>query len=170
MKRLITLFVLVLLTSTLNASAVIPQGYEFQTVVAVPCGGDLPSDLCTSVGDAIAQTSTLLGSYSAQGWEVVSTSPMRYATGNDGVVFLLGRNPAIRVALHPKQFHIIMGMSCGQGPNGLPFSQLCTASGASLTDVLNAHTSLGWKVTGATSCTYRYEEREVGMAVYVVSK
>lgn len=170
MKRLIVLFVLFLLTPTLNASVMPPQGYEFLTVIGVPCGGDVPTDLCTSTGDAVAQTKTLLGNYSVQGWELVSTSSMVYAPGNEAVVFLLRRNPSIRVPVQARQYQIIMGASCGIGPNGLPFSRLCTGNGTPMEDLLNAHSSMGFKVVGTTSCTYRYEQGDVGMAVYLLLK
>ena len=170
MKRLIVLFVLAFVATTLNASAIPPQGYEFLTVVGAPCGGDIPTDLCTSAGDAVAQTKALLGSYSEQGWELVSTSSMLYAPGNEAVVFLLRRNPSLKVAVQARQFQIVMGMSCGQDPNGLPSARLCTANGTPLEAVLNAHGGLGFKTVGTTSCMYRYDEGDVGMAVYVLLK
>lgn len=170
MKRLLLLFALSLLVTTLNASVIPPQGYEFLTVIAVPCGGDVPTDLCTSIGDAIAPTTKLLVSYSAQGWELVSTSSMVYAPGNEAVVFLLRRNPSITVAVQARQFQIIMGTSCGIGPNGLPFSGLCTGNGTPVETVLKAHGGMGFKLVGTTSCTYRYDQGDVGMAVYLLSK
>lgn len=95
---------------------------------------------------------------------------MVYASGNEAVVFLLRRNPSVNAPVQPRQFQIIMGTSCGIGPNGLPFSRLCTGNGTPVEDVLNAHGTLGFKVVGTTSCTYRYEQGDVGMAVYLLSK
>ena len=170
MKHLTLLFALFVLTATLNASAIPPQGYEFLTVVGVPCGGDVPADLCTSAGDAVAQTKTLLSNYSARGWELVSTSSMVYAPGKEGVVFLLRRNPSLAAPVQPRQFQIIIGMSCGTDPNGLPSARLCTANGMPLHEILNAHATMGFKVAGSTSCAYRYDQGDVGMAVYLLSK
>ena len=170
MNRLMLFFALLLLATTLNASVLPPQGYEFLTVTAVPCGGDIPTDLCTSAGDAVAQTKALLGRYSAQGWELVSTSSMVYAPGNEAVVFLLRRNPSPTVPVQPRQFQIVMGTSCGIGPNGLPFSGLCTGNGTPVETILKANGSLGFKVIGTTSCTYRYDQGDVGMSVYLLAK
>lgn len=170
MKRLIIVLVLVLLPATLNASNIPLPSYEFQSVIGVPCGGDLPTDLCTSAGDAIAQTKQLLRDYSEQGWQLVSTAPMLYGPGNEGVVFLLGRNPAIKTLVKPpQQFEIVMGMTCGQGPNGLPYN-LCTGNGTSLKEMLNGYSRQGWQVVHTISCTYRYDQGDVGMVVYLLSK
>ncbi|HYU45106.1 MAG TPA: hypothetical protein VEK84_02885 [Terriglobales bacterium] len=170
MKRLIIVLVVVLLPATLNASNIPLPGYENQTVIGVPCGGDLPTDLCTSVGDAIARTKAVLRRYSEQGWQLVSTTPMRYGPGNEGVVFLLGRNPAIKTPVKPPQrFKIVLGMSCGQDLHGLPY-HLCTGNGASLEEILNGYSGRGWQVVNTTSCTYRYDQGDVGMVVYLLSK
>ena len=170
MKRPIILCLLVLLTATLNASNTPLRGYQFQSVIGVPCGGDLPTNLCTSVGDAIALTKTVLSGYSQQGWKLISITPMRYGSGNEGVVFLLGRNPGIYAPVTPpQQFEIVMAMSCGQGPNGLPH-HLCTGYGTPLEDVLSGYGGQGWQLVNTTSCTYRYEQSEVGMAVYLLSR
>jgi hypothetical protein len=170
MKRLIIVLVLIVLPATLNASNIPLASTEFRSVIAVPCGGDLPTDLCTSVGNAIAQTKALLGNYSEQGWQLVSTTPMLYGPGNEGVIFLLRRNLAIKTLVRPpQQFEIVMGMSCGQGPNGLPY-RLCTGNGASLEELLNGYSAQGWQVVNTTSCTYRYDQGDVGMVVYLLSK
>jgi hypothetical protein len=96
---------------------------------------------------------------------------MLYAPGNEAVIFLLARNTAIKTPVQPpRRFEIVMGMSCGQGPNGLPSPRLCTANRTPFEAVLNAHGSLGFKLVGTTSCTYRYDQGDVGMAVYVLSK
>jgi len=170
MKRLMLLFAFFLLTTTLNGSVIQQQGYEFLTVVAVPCGEDFPSDLCTSLGDAVAPTKALLANYSADGWELVSTSAVLYAPGNEAVVFLLRRNPSLMIPVQGRQFQIVMAASCGMGPNGLPSPRLCTGNGTPVEETLKMHTSQGFKMAGITSCTYRYEQSDIGMAVYLLSK
>ena len=170
MKRFIAVLVLALLTAPLNASDIPVRAYEFQSVIGVPCGGDLPTDLCTSVGDAIALTKTVLSGYSEQGWQLVSATPVMYESGNEGVVFLLGRNQGIKIAAKPpQQFEIVMATVCAQNPHGFPV-RLCAGNGRSLEEMLNDHTSKGWQLVNTTSCTYRYDQGKVGMAVHLFSK
>jgi hypothetical protein len=169
MKHIIMLLALALLTATLYASPGPVPTYTFRSVIGVPCGGDLPSDLCTAAGDAVAQTTKVLRDYSEQGWQLVSTTPVLYAPSSEAVVYLL-RLPNLTVKMKPQQFQIVMGMSCRQiGPNGLP-SQLCTASGATVEETLNGLSMQGWQLASTTSCMYPYDQGTVGMAVYLLSK
>lgn len=169
MKRFVVVLVLTLLATTLNVLARPIPGYEFRTLIGVPCGGDIPTDLCTSVGDAIAPTKTLLNGYVAQGWQLVSTSRMLYSTDNEGVVFLLGRSPFAARSVTPQQFDIIMATSCGQGPNGFPF-RMCTGSGAFLDQTLTDHSTQGFQLINTNSCNYKYDAGQIGMVVYIFLK
>jgi hypothetical protein len=170
MKHIIMLLALALLTATLHASQNPVPHYKFQSVIGTPCGGDLPSDLCTAVGDMIAQTKEVLRGYSEQGWQLVSTTSVLYAPGSEAVVYLLRLSDKQLVDVKPQQFQVVMGMSCGQGgPTGLP-SQLCTASGATVEETLNGLSMLGWNLASTTSCKYPYDRADVGMAVYLLSK
>ena len=170
MKHVIMLLAFALLTATLYASPKPVPTYEFQSVIGTPCGGDLPTDLCTVVGNPVILTKSLLQNLSAQGWQVASTTSVLYAPGSEGVVYLLRRpvNPPAANA-KPKQFQIVMGMTCAQGPSGSP-SRLCTASGATVEDTLNGLSTQGWQLASTTSCMYPYDEGTVGMAVYLLSK
>jgi hypothetical protein len=93
MKHIVMLLALALLTATLYASTNQVPTDTFRSVIGVPCGGDVPTDLCTTTGDAIAQTKEILGGLSEQGWQLVSTTPVLYAPNSEGVVYLL---PAVR--------------------------------------------------------------------------
>lgn len=168
-KRFVAVLVLTLLVTTVSVLARPIPGYEFRTLIGVPCGGDVPTDLCSSLGDPIAQTKTLLNNYMAQGWQLVSTSRMLYSTDNEGVVFLLGRSPFAASPVKPQQFDIIMATSCGQGPNGLPF-RMCTGSGVFLDQVLTDHSTQGFQLINTTSCNYKYDAGQIGMVVYVFLK
>jgi hypothetical protein len=170
MKHILMLLALALLTATLHASPNPVQTYTFRSVIGIPCGGDLPTDLCTAAGDAIAKTKEVLRGYSEQGWQLVSTTSVLYAPGSEAVVYLLRLSVNQSVNVKPQQFQIVMGMSCGQGgPTGLP-SQLCTASGATVEETLNGLSMQGWQLASTTSCKYPYDQADVGMAVYLLSK
>src|SRR5271169_3132858 len=153
MKHVIMLLALALLTATLHASPSPVPIYTFRSVIGVPCGGDLPTDLCTVVGNPIILTKYLLRDYSEQGWQLVSTTSVLYAPGSEGVVYLLRRSVNQSVRVKPKQFEIVMGMSCGQGPSGT-LSGLCTASGTTIEETLNGLNMLGWQLASTTSCMY----------------
>jgi len=170
MKYIVMLLALALLPMTLHASPKPVPTYEFQSVLGTPCGGDLPTDLCTVVGDPVILTKSLLQNLSAQGWQLASTTSVLYAPGSEGVVYLLSR-PVNRPAVNaiPKQFQIVMGMTCAQGPSGSP-SRMCTASGATVDDTLNGLSTQGWQLASTTSCQYPYDQSTVGMAVYLLSK
>lgn len=106
MKSFFIASVLILFTATLNASnisasTISTSTYEFQSFIGVPCGSGLPSDLCTSSGDAIVLTKSLLAQYSAQGWQLLSTTPLFYGSNNEGVAFLMGYNPRSTVPVKP---------------------------------------------------------------------
>lgn len=170
MRRIIMLLALALLTATLHASQNPVPHYKFRPVMGIPCGTDLPSDLCTAIGDRIVQTKEVLRGYSEQGWQLVSTTSVLYAPGSEAVVYLLRLPDKQLVNVKPQKFQIIMGMSCGQpGPTYLP-SQLCTASGATVEETLNGLSMNGWQLVSTTSCKYPYEQAYVGMAVYLLSK
>ncbi len=170
MKHIVMLLALALFTATLHASPNPVPTYKFRSVIGIPCGGDLPSDLCTAAGDAIAQTKEVLRGYSEQGWQLVSTTSVLYAPGSEAVVYTLRLSVNQSVNVKPQQFQIVMGMSCGQGgPTGLP-SQLCTASGATVEETLNGLSMQGWQLASTTSCKYPYDQADVGMAVYLLSK
>ena len=171
MKHIVMLLALALFTATLHASPKPVPTYEFQSVLGTPCGGDLPTDLCTVVGNPIILTKSLLQNLSEQGWQLVSTTSVLYAPGSEGVVYLLRRpvNQPAAIA-KPKQFQIVMGMSCSQGPQWFGPSRLCTASGATVEEMLNGLSTQGWQLASTTSCMYPYDQGTVGMAVYLLSK
>ena len=169
MKHLIMLLALALLTTTLYGIPNPAPTYQFQSVIGIPCGGDLPTDLCTVVGNPVRLTKSLLGELSEQGWQLVSTTSVLYAPGSEGVVYLLRLPVNHPVKAKPQQFEIVMGMTCGQGPTGSP-SRLCTASGATVEETLNGLSMQGWQLASTTSCQYPYDQATVGMAVYLLSK